>query len=487
MTEKIFASQNDNVAQKKGPIQASTNMKSTLISSCLTANEEDDMDRFWRNVQGDRTEIQVSAEHTAMPLSNHPDHSRTANGGKRRTRREQQEWDDRPVRQLMSPIHLSGNDPQGQLHTLLREATNQQQARTNPLFAARSGIGHYLRFCERIGEEDDVAPDISTMTTRLAMWMQDAPQQYVFGGKLKKRISSSTITQYLSHIDTWWAYTTEQPKCMLSKQADIIAQRREVTASARSAQRQVHGFTAKVLKRMNRKAASFPAEARDMIRSAHTLAWFAMLRPTEYMTTPQHLQFDCTKHMRARDIQLFENDTELHATSTRTATHMVINVKQSKTDHQRMGAGLTLGATTTDPDICPVRSMQTYLRARNPPKEGPLYLGLTYRTMLKTTRKLIKHHPELYGLHSFRVGGAQAMAIAGRSFAYIMAKGRWKHIESVIRYVETPLHISTGDSELMTRAQRTTPGHSTPQVWGEAHSNTEMGRPRASGVLRRGR
>ena len=71
-----------------------------------------------------------------------------------------------------------------------------------------------------------------------------------------------------------------------------------------------------------------------MLRSAHTLAWFAMLRPTEYMTTPLHKIFDHTRHMRAGDIQLFENDSKLHPESTRTATHMTVNVKQLKTDHQ---------------------------------------------------------------------------------------------------------------------------------------------------------
>ena len=91
-------------------------------------------------------------------------------------------------------------------------------------------------------------------------------------------------------------------------------------------------------------------------------------------------------------------------------------------------------------------------------------------------------------MHSFRVGGAQAMALAGRSFEYIMAKGRWKHLESVIRYVETPMHIRARDSQMMTQAQRTAPGNIATQVWGEAHSNSEMGRqPRQFRVLQRGR
>jgi hypothetical protein len=253
-----------------------------------------------------------------MPMEARKDNSHTARGGMRRTHEERRDWDIGLERQLMAAIHLDGSDPRRQLQALLREATAQQENRTDPLFAARSGISHYLRFCERIGEEHDVAPEIGKMKTRVAMWMQDAPQQYAFAGKPKKRISSTSIPGYPSNIDTCWSTTTCQPKCLLSKQAEVITRRKEMTASARSAQRQVHIFNTSDLQRMHRKAAAFPKGPRDMPRSAHTLAGFAMLRPTEYMTTP------------------------------------------------------------------------------------------------------------------FRVGGAQAMAIAGRSVAYIMAQGRWKHIESVM-------------------------------------------------------
>ena len=35
-----------------------------------------------------------------------------------------------------------------------------------------------------------------------------------------------------------------------------------------------------------------------------------------------------------------------------------------------------------------------------------------------------------YGCHSFRVGGAQALAMAGKSTAYIMSMGRWRCVGS---------------------------------------------------------
>ena len=51
----------------------------------------------------------------------------------------------------------------------------------------------------------------------------------------------------------------------------------------------------------------------------------------------------------------------------------------------------------------PLRARILYLEIKIVPK--------SYQTMLTTLRKLIKKDKELYGLHNFRVGGAQALAI----------------------------------------------------------------------------
>ena len=99
---------------------------------------------------------------------------------------------------------------------------------------------------------------------------------------------------------------------------------------------------------------------------------------------------------------------------------------------------------------CPVGCMARYIKNQKPGRDGPLFPGMRYRTMLTVMRKMIGRNKKLYGLHSFRVGGAQALALAGRSYEYIMAKGRWKHVESVIRYVETPVEIKASDATAMT-------------------------------------
>jgi hypothetical protein len=142
-------------------------------------------------------------------------------------------------------------------------------------------------------------------------------------------------------------------------------------------------------------------------------------------------------------------------------THMTVNIKQSKTDWARIGATLTLGRTN-DP-TCPVTNMHRYLSASSHTDHSELFPGLTYARALQALRKLMRDEDKLHGMHSFRVGGCQALALAGRTHQYIMARGRWKGIESVLRYVETPLDFKLDDTSAMANA--TAQRHPT-SVWG---------------------
>ena len=82
-----------------------------------------------------------------------------------------------------------------------------------------------------------------------------------------------------------------------------------------------------------------------------------------------------------------------------------------------------------------------------------------YRQLLNEVKRQTKNiglDPQLYGAHSFRIGGSQALAAAGRSITYIMSYGRWRCTESVLRYVKTPLHIRMLDAHHMTKAETAT-------------------------------
>ena len=53
-----------------------------------------------------------------------------------------------------------------------------------------------------------------------------------------------------------------------------------------------------------------------LLRASHSLAYYAMLRPTEYMLTPLHNTFNKTRHRRACDVTFYRNGRYLPKTSS---------------------------------------------------------------------------------------------------------------------------------------------------------------------------
>ena len=164
-----------------------------------------------------------------------------------------------------------------------------------------------------------------------------------------------------------------------------------------------------------------------LLWASYSLAYYAMLRPTEYMLTPLHNTFDRTRHTRACDITFYRNGKHLPKASSVAPDSFDVNIKMSKGDQARLGVSCVIGATGKD--TCPVAAMWTYFKSNKPDPEGPLFTtpdggALRYASALRVLRMHIGPKGRLYGLHSFRVGGAQALALAGRSVLYIMSRGR---------------------------------------------------------------
>ena len=142
----------------------------------------------------------------------------------------------------------------------------------------------------------------------------------------------------------------------------------------------------------------------------------------------------------------------------------------AKNDQQCLGATTIFGRVnvSTCQRPChvstaqPARSSPCGDTSTKPPARGPLFVtntgALHYGKTLKVLRVLIGNGWSLYGLHSFRVGGAQALALTDRSVVYIMARGRWKSSESVSRYVAAPDDVLCDDAAAMsvTAVQRRT-------------------------------
>ena len=334
---------------------------------------------------------------------------------------------------------------------------NQRRQRVEAQAAKQTGAGvrHYLHFCRRAQLGGDVAPARGKMIQQVKLWLQDAPQAYCYKGVHKKAISTGSMKTYLSHVDTWWTKRKQEPKGSITRHPEVKLQMRILEGDFKCADKQVHGLTFEHLQAIVAGCRALPKSIGPLLEAAFTTAWFGLLRPSEYMLTPQHPEFDRARHLRAGDIEFRLEGKRLELGSNTQPDAMRLNVKQSKTDSTRLGANLTIGATGKD--VCAVKATWAFMNLHKPPRDGPAFstIGpIRYGSMLKALRSLIPTQPQLYGLHSFRVGGAQAMALAGIPLLTIMAHGRWKTSESVTRYIETPEGVANEMVPHMTATSR---------------------------------
>ena len=151
-----------------------------------------------------------------------------------------------------------------------------------------------------------------------------------------------------------------------------------------------------------------------MLTAAALLAFFAMLRVSEYTSiSPSH---DLDDSLTVQDVQFMW--------SRRIA---FVRIKHSKTDPFR--TGMTIRVAMIDHPLCPVMALHRYITLRvNTP--GPLFLFqngmfLTRQRIVDLLRCSLPHIPHV-NTHSFRRGGASALAAVGTPPQIIMILGRWK-------------------------------------------------------------
>ena len=154
---------------------------------------------------------------------------------------------------------------------------------------------------------------------------------------------------------------------------------------------------------------------RDMLISAVLLAFFGLLRVSEY-TTPSASFFDEETHLSLADVNFnWERRVAL------------IRIKKSKTDPFRQGVTIRVGIL--DHYLCPVHALLRYL-VRRGPAPGPLFIFqdgkyLTRAKVLNVLTSSLPHVPHV-NTHSFRRGGASALADANTPSHVIQIMGRWK-------------------------------------------------------------
>ena len=161
-----------------------------------------------------------------------------------------------------------------------------------------------------------------------------------------------------------------------------------------------------------------------LLQAAMSLAFFGLLRVSEFCA-PKSTTFDPTCHLLVDDVAI--------DVSTQVVT---VRLKASKSDPFRIGVNVRVGATPGP--LCPVQAMARFLFIRGS-SAGPLFTlhngqFLTRRYLVHFLRKWLPHDDSI-NTHSFRRGGATALAASGVPQYIIQGLGRWKSLV-FLRYID---------------------------------------------------
>ena len=184
-----------------------------------------------------------------------------------------------------------------------------------------------------------------------------------------------------------------------------------------------------------------------MLRSACALAFFGLLRCSEY-TSPRRRSFDADATLLVQDISF-----------NTMFTLMYVRIKASKTDPFRTGC--TIRVAAVGGNMCPVHLLHSYLRC-HPTGSGPLFLWRTGHFLIRDDMVLLLRRcfPNTinFNTHSFRIGGASAAASAGVSDSHIQILGRWSS-DAYRRY------INASDDLVFSLGRALSSGSPSTRVW----------------------
>ena len=189
----------------------------------------------------------------------------------------------------------------------------------------------------------------------------------------------------------------------------------------------LHGFI---------QSLDLPDHDRQLYWSASTLAFFGLLRVSEY-TCARVSQFDPTRNLAYNDVSILD-------------CTLAIFIKASKNDPFRQGTTIYIGSSFNI--LCPVAALTRYLRSRNT-RGGPLFAFKdgTFLTRQRFVKILKACFTDVnLNTHSFRIGGASALSAAGVSDSQIQIMGRWSS-NCFVKYLRLSRGGIVGLASVMTR------------------------------------
>lgn len=182
-----------------------------------------------------------------------------------------------------------------------------------------------------------------------------------------------------------------------------------------------------------------------LLKAAFTLAHFGLLRAAEF-TVDMDSNFQSSLHLCLGDITIKQE--------FQGPIHMVVHVKQCKTDKRNNGTNVIIGCS--EMETCALCCMAQFLPMRRQihgnDQTKPLFMFkngaiLTKSLLVKQTRVYVSltgiGNVQRYTGHSFRVGGATSAAAVGMSDWEIKLMGRWTS-NSYQRYIKAPLALLAG-------------------------------------------
>ena len=281
----------------------------------------------------------------------------------------------------------------------------------NTVNTYRTGVNHYFRFCRRFG--------IRPMPL-------SEPVLENFCVSLHWRISAKSIRVYLCGIQLWSTLNGGRVLIEHMLRLDYVLRAIRRVQGNSFARPTRTPITWPLMRTICAYIANTePPFDREMLLAAVLLAFFGLLRVSEY-TSPSPTRAD-QSGLAVQDV---------HIDWARRLAF--IHIKKSKTDPFRLGVTIRVGVVAHQ--LCPVTALFRYLQLRGL-QPGPLFRYsngrlLTRINVFELLTRSLPHLPNV-NTHSFRRGGATALAAAGVSSDVIRIVGRWKS-DAYTRYVQFP-------------------------------------------------